>query len=194
MIKQFTLNYLNGLKKAMDSLALEKIEEIYQLILEALNRNSQIFIMGNGGSGATASHFACDMNKGVKKGLKKAPRVICLNDNVPIMLAIANDISYNHIFMEQLKNFLIPDDLVLGISCSGNSENVLRAIEYANKNDAKTIGITGFKGGKLSQIAQTVFTVPINDTQKVEDIHMTLFHIIVQNISKNSSSQKSTPK
>jgi len=194
MIKKFTLNYLNELKKAMDSLALEKIEEIFQLILEALNRKSQIFIMGNGGSGATASHFACDMNKGVKKGQKNASKVICLNDNVPIMLAIANDISYNDIFIEQLKNFLIPDDLVLGISCSGNSENILRAIEYANKNDAKTIGITGFRGGKLSQIAQTVITVPINDTPKVEDIHMALFHIIVQNISKNSSSQKWAPK
>lgn len=180
MIKEFSLDYLNEIKNVLNDLPLEKFEEIVNLILNVYAEEHQIFIMGNGGSGSTASHFACDINKGVCFGLNKRFKVICLNDNIPTMLAYANDVSYADIFVEQLKNFLKPNDLVIGISASGNSENVLRAIRYANENGAETIGLTGFDGGKLATLAHTSLVVPANDMQKVEDVHLILTHMLMQ--------------
>ena len=180
MIREFTLNYFGGIKDALDCLSLDQFEEIVNLLLGAYKTRNQIFVMGNGGSGSTASHFACDINKGVSFGFKKKFKVICLNDNIPTMLAYANDNSYDDIFVEQLKNFLKTDDLVIGISGSGNSTNVIKAVQYANENGAKTIGLTGFDGGKLAKLAQTVFEVPVNDMQKVEDVHLISTHIIMQ--------------
>jgi len=184
MMKEFALNYLGELKDAIESLSLDKFEEVVSLILRAYTGENQIFIMGNGGSASTASHFACDINKGVSFGLEKRFKVICLNDNMPIILAYANDNSYEDIFVEQLKNFLNPDDLLIGISGSGNSKNVLRAVQYGNENRAKTIGLTGFDGGKLAKLAQTSFVVPVNDMQKVEDVHLILTHMIMQSVYK----------
>jgi len=180
MIKDFSLDYLNEIKSVLSDLPLEKFEEVVNLILNAYVEERQIFIMGNGGSGSTASHFACDINKGVCFGLNKRFKVICLNDNIPTMLAYANDVSYADIFVEQLKNFLKPNDLVIGISGSGNSENVLRAIRYANENGAYTIGFTGFDGGKLVTLAHASLVVPANDMQKVEDVHLILTHMLMQ--------------
>jgi D-sedoheptulose 7-phosphate isomerase len=138
--------------------------------------------MGNGGSGSTASHFACDINKGCCIDLEKKFRVICLNDNIPTMLALSNDISYESIFLEQMKNFFNSGDLVIGISGSGNSENVLRAIKYASENNGRTIGLSGFSGGNLSKLVDVSFIADIDDMQKVEDIHMIIVHMIMQAI------------
>lgn len=182
--KKYILEYFSELKRTIDILSIEKLEKVINLILRAYEEKRQIFIFGNGGSGSTASHFSCDMNKGVSYGLRKRFKVLCLNDNVPIILAYANDISYTDIFVEQLKNFINPKDLVIGISGSGNSKNVLKAIRYANKNGAKTIGLSGFDGGKLVKIAQVAFIAPINDMQKVEDIHLMICHIIMQIANK----------
>ncbi len=184
MIKEFTLRYLNELEDAIRSLAIDKLEKVISLISRAHERGHQIFIMGNGGSGSTASHFACDMNKGISFGLERRLKVICLNDNMPTILAYANDNSYEDIFVEQLKNFLNTDDIVIGISGSGNSENVLKAVRYANENGAKTIGLTGFDGGKLAKLAQTPIVVSVNDMQKIEDIHLILTHMIMQILYK----------
>lgn len=184
MIKELALKYLAELKDTIDSLPLEEFEEVVNLILRAYEGGHQIFIMGNGGSGSTASHFACDINKGACLGLEKRFGVICLNDNVPTMLAYANDNSYEDIFVEQLKNFLKPDDLVIGISSSGNSKNVLKAIEYANKKGARTLGLTGFDGGKLAGLAKLPLVIKINDMQKVEDIHLILTHMVMQVVYK----------
>jgi len=183
-MKEAILNYFNELKKVIDHIPIQKFEEIVEVMLAAYQQEKQIFIMGNGGSASTASHFACDINKGVSFGLKKRFKVICLNDNVPTVLAYANDISYEDIFVEQLKNFLKPGDLVIGISGSGNSGNVLKAIDYANENRAKTIGLTGFDGGRLAKLAQVSLIVPINDMQKVEDIHLILTHLIMRILSE----------
>ena len=140
--------------------------------------------MGNGGSGATASHFACDMNKEVSSGLDKRIQVICLNDNIPIISAYANDLSYDNIFTEQLKNFLKPNDVVIGISVSGNSRNVIKAIQYANDHSAITVGFTGFDGSQVAKIAKIPIVIAANDMQKVEDIHLILFHMIMQILQK----------
>jgi D-sedoheptulose 7-phosphate isomerase len=184
MEEEFFLNYIDELKEAAYNISLQKLKDTVNLILTAFEREQQIFIMGNGGSGATASHFACDINKGACFGLKKRFKVICLNDNIPTMLAYANDVSYSDIFVEQLKNFIKPGDLVIGISGSGNSENVLKAIDYANENGTKTIGLTGFDGGKLAKLAKIALVIPINDMQKVEDIHLILSHMIMKIVYK----------
>jgi D-sedoheptulose 7-phosphate isomerase len=184
MIKEFALNYLAELKKVLETISLERFKEMVNRILEAYEGGHTIFIMGNGGSGATASHFACDINKGTCLGLKKRFKVICLNDNVPIILAYANDSSYEDIFIEQLKNFLKPNDLVIGISASGNSKNVLKAIKYANKKGARTIGLTGFDGGELADLVKLPLVIEINDMQKVEDAHLIINHMIMQIVYK----------
>ncbi len=181
MIKEFASKYASDIKDAINGLALEKLEEIVNAISKAYEDSNQIFIMGNGGSGATASHFACDINKGVGGGFEKRFKVICLNDNIPTLLAYANDNSYDDIFVEQLKNFLKSDDVVIGISGSGNSKNVIKAVEYANERNAVSIAFTGFGGvGELAKIAKISLVVPVNDMQKVEDTHLIITHIIMQ--------------
>ncbi len=184
MVTKHVLEYFSELKKIMDATEEEKIEEVVDLILGKYANHKHIFIFGNGGSATTASHFACDINKGVSVGLEKRFRVICLNDNIATMLAYANDISHKEIFVEQLKNFLNPGDLVIGISSSGNSRNVINAIEYANKNQAATVAFTGAGGGMLSKNAVVSIIVPTKDTQKIEDTHLIIIHIIMQILVK----------
>lgn len=145
------------------------------LLKSTLDRGASIYVFGNGGSGTAASHFAADVNKGVSYGKKKRYKVICLNDNMATISAYANDVSYDDAFVESLKNFLTPGDLVLAISGSGNSENVLRAIRYAGEVGAATFGLTG-SGGKLSALAQASLVVPSKDMQTIEDIHLHLLH------------------
>ena len=184
MIKEFAKNYLADLNKIAGSISLENLERIVDIILNIYNNENSIFIMGNGGSASTASHFACDINKGVCFGLKKKFKVICLNDNIPTMCAYANDNSYNDVFVEQLKNFLRLNDVVIGISGSGNSTNVIKAIQYANDNGATSIALAGFDGGQLAKTAKTSIVIPVNNMQKVEDMHLIIIHIIMQILYK----------
>ena len=180
MIKKLAVNYFSELYKTLECVSLENFEKIINVILSAYENEHTIFIMGNGGSGATASHFACDINKGVSFGLEKRFKVICLNDNTPTMLAYANDNSYSDIFVEQLKNYLKQNDVVIGISGSGNSENVIKALKYANEKAATSIAFTGFEGGYLHNIAKLSLVAPVNDMQKIEDIHLILTHLMMQ--------------
>lgn len=177
---EFSSAYLNNLKEVLDSFPHDRFREIVQALLSAYHDERQIFIMGNGGSGTTASHFVCDINKGSCFEFEKKFKVMCLNDNMPSVLAYANDLSYDSIFVEQLKNFLQPGDLVIGISGSGNSENVLRAVSYAKSKRGQTIGLSGFDGGKLAQLVDIPFVVSVNDMQKVEDVHMIVVHMMMQ--------------
>lgn len=181
-IRTFTNQYISDLTSLLERFDTDQFEKIVELILDAYDRGNNIFIMGNGGSGSTASHFACDINKGCCIDLEKKFKVICLNDNIPTMLALSNDISYESIFVEQMKNFFNSGDLVIGISGSGNSENVLRAIKYGNENNGRTIGLSGFSGGNLSKLVDVSFVADIDDMQKVEDIHMIIVHMIMQAI------------
>lgn len=176
----FFKNYLVELNDIFKMVNLVEFEHFIDELNRAYDRQSNIFICGNGGSASTASHFACDINKGVSFGKDKRFKIICLNDNVPIMLAYANDVSYNHIFVEQLKNFMIKDDLVIGISGSGNSKNILEAIGYANKNGGRTLCICGFGGGKLKNIAQKSMIINSKDMQKIEDLHLIILHCAMQ--------------
>jgi D-sedoheptulose 7-phosphate isomerase len=166
--------------QVLEGISPERFEDLVQLLESAYHEERQVFLMGNGGSGATASHIACDLNKGVSFGLQKRFRVTCLNDNVPILMAYANDVSYEDVFVEPLKNFLRPGDLVIGISGSGNSPNVLKAIAYAKDQGAHTVGLSGFNGGRLANLAHTSLVVPVNDMQKAEDGHLILLHAAFQ--------------
>jgi D-sedoheptulose 7-phosphate isomerase len=193
VIRRHLSDYCEGLKGALDAVPLEPFEEFVRLLEHAFHEEHQVFIMGNGGSGSTASHFACDINKGVCFGLEKRFRVICLNDNVPTLMAYANDVSYEHVFVEPLKNFLRAADLVIGISGSGNSPNVLRAMEFANSRGAHTIGLSGFNGGKLAGLARTSLVVPVNDMQKAEDVHFILLHVAMQILCERLSARLPEP-
>ena len=182
--------YLTSLQACIDNLDRAEIESFMKVLLEARDNGKQIFIMGNGGSASTASHFCCDFNKGMSYQQDKKFKMICLNDNVATMLAYANDVSYENVFVEQLKNFLQDGDVVVGISGSGNSKNVLRAIEYANMNGAITVGLTGYDGGILKQIVKCSVNANVNDMQISEDIHMMLCHLIYNNVSQMLKEEK----
>ncbi len=170
--KEIEINqYLSSVNNALSNLNKKEISDFVKMLMEAYHQDKNIYIFGNGGSAATASHFAGDLVKGVSCGLDKRFKVICLNDNIPAMMAIANDISYDDIFIEQLKNFLRKDDIVIGISGSGNSINVVKALEYANSAGAKTVAVCGYKGGKIKDIAQIAIHSEIDDMEISEDIH-----------------------
>ncbi len=179
-----SVEYLDQLKEVLDLFPHDRFKEVADLMISAYNGEKHIFIMGNGGSGSTASHFACDINKGCCFDLGKKFKVICLNDNIPTMLAYANDLSYSQVFVEQLKNFLQPDDIVIGISGSGNSDNVIQAVSYAKEMGARTVGLTGFDGGKLASNVDISLVAEIDDMQKVEDLHMIVVHMLMQYLSK----------
>ena len=178
----FSLEYIDKLKEILDVFPHEGFERLVSAIMDAYDQEKQIFVMGNGGSGATASHWVCDVNKGCSLHKEKKFKMICLNDNIPTLLAYANDLSYEDIFAEQLKNFFVPGDLVIGISGSGNSGNVLKAIEYANENEGKTVGLCGYSGGKLYGMVDIPILVKVDDMQKVEDVHMIVVHMTMQRI------------
>ena len=178
--QEFARQYLNGLNGLLDGFDTEAFDRIVNSILDAYSDEQAIFIMGNGGSASTASHFACDINKGCCLNLDKKFKVICLNDNIPTLLAYANDLDYASVFVEPLKNFFHSGDLVIGISGSGDSENVLRAIRYASENGGKTIGLTGYSGGKLGRLVDIAYVAASDDMQKIEDVHMIIVHMIMQ--------------
>jgi D-sedoheptulose 7-phosphate isomerase len=172
--------YFDKLCQNINSIDISQVNNLVHLLLGALESGKQIFIMGNGGSAATASHFAGDFNKGLSWNKKNRFKFICLNDNVPTMMAYANDVSYEIIFMEPLKNFFQAGDLIIGISGSGNSKNVLNAIEWGNKNGGITIGLSGYNGGRLKEIAMHNVHINIDDMQITEDLHMVLDHCIMK--------------
>lgn len=171
-------SYYNREIETIKNLDVEEIGIAVSAIADAYEREANIYIFGNGGSAATASHFVGDFNKGISEPLEKKFNMVCLNDNVPSVMAIANDISYEEIFAFQLKGRLKDTDLVMAISGSGNSENVIRAARYAKTVGAKVVGITGYDGGRLKEIADYHMHVNIDDMQITEDLHMTFDHMM----------------
>ncbi|MBE9529220.1 MAG: SIS domain-containing protein [Proteobacteria bacterium] len=180
MVREQSERYFSELKEVLDALDLDAVERVVDIFLEARKNGKQIFVMGNGGSGSTASHLACDINKGVGGSLPERFKVICLNDNMPTVLAYANDMSYEDIFVEQLKNYLLEGDVVIGISGSGNSGNVLKAVDYANRCGAVTIGFSGYDGGELAKVSTVSLNAGVACMQKAEDIHLIVTHLIMQ--------------
>ena len=163
---------------AINRLNIKDISKAISAILQAYERDATIYIFGNGGSASTASHYAADFNKGISEYREKKFRFVCLSDNIPMLTAIANDISYDDIFRYPLVNYLKPTDLVIGISGSGNSKNVIRAVEYAKEIGAVVVGITGYNGGELKKIADYHMDANIDDMQISEDIHIIFDHMM----------------
>ena len=172
-------SYIESEISVLRMLDTNAINDVLNLLEQALENEHMIYIMGNGGSAATASHMQNDFNKGISEYTEKKFRFLCLNDNVPTVMAIANDIGYEEIFRFQLRGKLRPGDIVIGISGSGNSQNVLNAVEYAKECGNTIVGITGYDGGKLRKIADYSLHVPVNSMQITEDVHMIFDHLMM---------------
>jgi len=177
-MKQWIKDYITAQKAAHDSIPVDSVEQLIQKLRLALKDDRQIFVFGNGGSAANASHFATDLGKGSSDKLGKRFRVFSLNDNVSWMTALGNDYSYDDVFVRQLMNYGKLGDLVLTMSVSGNSPNLVKAIEWAKKNGLHTVALVGGKRGRLAELAEQV--IVINDTHygRVEDAHMGICHML----------------
>ncbi|MCX6735936.1 MAG: SIS domain-containing protein [Candidatus Parcubacteria bacterium] len=171
-------NYLEKVASCVKALSRDEINQVAHVIFETYKNDNIIFVFGNGGSASTASHIACDLNKGVSYGKHKKFHVHSLTDNMATITAYSNDLSYDEVFIEQLKNFLNPGDLVIALSGSGNSKNVIKAVEYANEQGNATVGLTGYDGGKLKKLAKYSINANINDMEISEDVHLILNHTI----------------
>ena len=174
----FAEQYKSDLIQTIDTIDLEKVNQAIEWFKEARAQGRTIFVCGNGGSASTASHFACDMVKGASYNREPRFRIMALTDSLPTMTAYSNDVSYDCVFCEQLKNFAQPGDLVMAISGSGNSPNVLSATEYANSIGCRTIALTGRDGGKLGPMADLNIQVPVPHMGRIEDAHMIVCHMI----------------
>jgi len=181
-------NYISILQQTIDQLPHQLIVDVIDVLNQARLQGKQVFIMGNGGSASTASHFVCDLAKNTRGQSLPHFRVIGLADNMALVSAYANDEGYENVFSQQLANLINPGDVVIAISASGNSKNVINAIEEARKHDATTIGFTGFDGGRLGQIVTVHIHVKSMIIEHVEDIHLILEHIIVKTIKEQVQS------
>ncbi len=168
-------NYFNRVSDTLVQLDINALEKVADLLLTCRENGNTVYIFGNGGSASTASHVTGDFLKGISYQLEKRFRIICLNDNIAALTAITNDLSYEEVFVEQLQTFMKKDDVVIGISGSGNSANVVKAMEYARDNKAVTIALTGYTGGKLKDIVDIMINAPIKDMEVTEDIHIITF-------------------
>lgn len=178
--KEIIQDYLKRHNAAVAALDPDSLVALTEAMLKTYEHEGMIYIFGNGGSAATASHIVGDYIKGASFGLEKRFRMMCFSDNSSAMMAIANDISYDDVFVEQLKNFIGPNDLAVGISGSGNSTNVVKALEYAKNRGVRTAALCGFSGGKIKAIADVVVHSAIQDMEIAEDIHLTVFHAVKQ--------------
>jgi len=171
--------YINKLEKTLKKLNYDDITECAELLNKARKNGNFVYVIGNGGSAATASHFVCDFNRNLScKDGEKPFKFVCLNDNISSVMSVSNDKSYDDIFVEQLKNFIEKDDVLLAISGSGNSKNILKAVDYANSVGAVTIGFTGFDGGDLRTKAKYSVNANIDNMEISEDIHIILCHLL----------------
>ncbi len=174
----FLEQYKTSLHQAIDAIDMDKVQHAIDLFAEARTSGRHIFVCGNGGSASSSSHFVCDMVKGASFNKPERFKIMALTDQLPAITAYANDVSYDSVFVEQLRNFAQPGDLFMGISGSGNSPNVLRAIEYANSLGCNTIALTGRDGGQLAPMAKLNIHVGNPHMGRIEDAHMIVCHMI----------------
>ena len=183
----FIHRYIEDLKHTLTCLPEDRIEQVVQILQEVRLNNQQVFIMGNGGSASTASHFVCDLGKNTRINGVPNFRVMGLTDNMAIFSALANDEGYENVFSQQLASFVCPGDAVIGISASGNSANVLNGIQLAKEMGAITIGFTGFDGGRLNSLVDIPIHVDSDLIEHVEDIHLMLEHLICKELREMAS-------
>ena len=186
-LKNYYQDYRNRLNQLFDSVNIDEMEKVIATIITTFKRGNTLFVCGNGGSAATASHIQADFSFFVRYFTEFRPKVRTLTDNVSMLTAVGNDTSFNDIFVEQLKGNFEPGDSIICISASGNSENVIRAAQYANNHGGTSIGFIGFSGGKLLNVCTvSLFTPnPKGDYGPIEDLHMIYDHFIVNYLSKD---------
>jgi D-sedoheptulose 7-phosphate isomerase len=185
---EFARQYLARLMEGLTKVPLERFEEIANVLLEAYDADRQVFICGNGGSAAIASHMACDLGKGTLTNVydlhEKRFRVIALTDNMAVFSALANDIGYEHVFTQQLRNLVQPNDVVIGISGSGKSSNVINALLLAKQRGAITVGFVGFDGGHMRQFCDHVLHFDEKNYQRCEDAHLIFQHLVTSYLAE----------
>ncbi len=185
--KEFIQNYLFEARKVAQAISVADVDRAIELLFEAWKNSNQVFTCGNGGSASTATHFACDLVKNTGTQDKGGFRAECLNDNIPLMLALINDEGFDNLFCEQLKSKFQEGDVLICISVHGGagrdkaelwSQNLLKAMRYAKDKGGKTIGLSGFEGGPMKALADACIVVPIDSTPQVESFHLALEHLI----------------
>lgn len=181
-IMESVVTYFSELEQMVQAISLDELKKILDILEKAYYQGHRLFIMGNGGSAATASHFALDMAKNTIMAGAPRLKAISLTDHVPLITAWSNDTHYEHIFEEQLANLIEPGDVVLGISASGNSANVINAVKLAQQNGAITVGLLGAKGGKLKEMVDAYILAPGQNIEQEEDAHMILAHVITRHM------------
>jgi D-sedoheptulose 7-phosphate isomerase len=184
-MNQWISDYIKAQKAAIDSIPVEAVAGLVKVFQKALRKDRHIFVFGNGGSAANASHFVTDLGKGSSDKIGKRFRVLALNDNISWMTAIGNDYAFEDIFARQLENHGHKGDVVLAISVSGNSPNVVKAVEWANKHGLETIGLVGGKRGSLAQIAKHVIVIDSTHYGRVEDAQMAICHMLCYAFMEN---------
>lgn len=184
-MKDWIASYVRAQKAALDSIPVEAVGKLIGTLQQALKEDRQIFVFGNGGSAANASHFATDLGKGSSDKLAKRFRVLSLNDNVSWLTALANDYAYEDVFVRQLHNYARPGDIVLALSVSGNSPNVVKAVDWAVKNSLLSIALVGSKRGKLADLAHDVIVIDSDHFGRVEDAHMGICHMLCYAFMEN---------
>jgi D-sedoheptulose 7-phosphate isomerase len=193
-MERFVSNYFQELGKIFEKISKKDIEDITDLIYNAYRNERTIFVLGNGGSASTASHFACDLGKGtlgrVYDKNEKRFKVVSLTDNLAVISAYANDLSFDDIFIQQLRNLVHKGDVVIAITGSGNSKNVLKAMEYAKECGAITVGMLGFDGGKVKKHLDKYVIVPSDHYGRIEDVHLIIEHLISDYLRGRIKSEK----
>ena len=176
--------YFEELATALSNVDRCTLEKMVEALVDAYENENTIYVCGNGGSASTASHIVCDFNKGISMHRDKKFRFVCLNDNIATMMAISNDVCYDDVFRIQVQGRLKKGDVLIAISGSGNSKNIIRVVEYFKESGNPVIGLSGYSGGVLSKLADISVHVPINDMQKTEDAHMSILHLCAQIIAR----------
>ncbi len=178
-MRDYLRQYTTEISRALEAVEGEDFEKVIHILGEAYKERKQIFIAGNGGSAATANHFVCDFGKNAVKSDEKRFKIISISDNIEKITALGNDIAFESIFEEQLKNLMDPEDVLIVISASGNSPNIVKAVEFARKKNCKVISLTGFKGGKVKGLSDVNLNVDLSSYEQIEDIHLMILHMIV---------------
>ena len=189
-MKAYIDKYTTALNKVMEKLDPAQFEKIITILVEAYKKDKQVFIVGNGGSAGTANHFVCDFGKnavpftGLGPG-KRRFRIISVSDNIEKITALANDIAFEEVFRQQLINLMNQEDVLILVSASGNSPNLIRACEYAKEKNSRIIVLAGFQGGKIKDFADAAMVVPLESYEQIEDVHLIILHMIVYYFKNN---------
>jgi D-sedoheptulose 7-phosphate isomerase len=182
--------YLGRLIKTLEEMPIDDVETLSEMLYRAYTDGKQVFVLGNGGSASTASHMAADLGKNTIGPNMRRFRIMSLNDNIPLMTALSNDLGYENMFAEQLQNLIQPGDVLIVISGSGKSPNVLRAMEYARSRSAEVVALLGFDGGPAAELADISVLIGSDDYGVVEDAHLIINHILVEYFRSRLASEQ----